>query len=27
VSALFGPFVARFFDRVEPAPDFNTPVY
>jgi len=27
VSALFGPFVARFFDRVEPAPVFNNPIY
>jgi CPA2 family monovalent cation:H+ antiporter-2 len=27
VSALFGPFIARFFDRVEPAPVFNHPIY
>jgi CPA2 family monovalent cation:H+ antiporter-2 len=27
ISALFGPFIARFFDRVEPAPVFNNPIY
>ncbi len=27
VSALFGPFVARFFDRVEPAPVVSNPIY
>lgn len=27
VSALFGPFIARFFDRVEPTPVFNNPIY
>jgi CPA2 family monovalent cation:H+ antiporter-2 len=27
VSALVGPFVARFFDQTEPAPDVSNPIY